>query len=321
VKTKAVGFQKAPMPSSPLAEHDPSSSEVYSTASAANSRDWRARSRTRSPEPVSGPAPRHKKSDPSHLSKSRTSLQHVESPGPMLDPDVNINGSKTMPRGSTFRKRLSETVWSGDSSTSKKKSSGGLEVEAEELEAAVATTYAREEREFDLAKAGQRARTVSNGSIPLQRHVSNASVSRDTSHHRRTSESSSSRPYVSPVQPATRRQRPSLDLTRQDVPKHGRNTNPKGSNGKDPILFTCTAVASFQPTRLKYAGLPFLTLEVGDVVNITKDAGRPSQHPDLEPVVSDGVDTLFVGTKLPDSSEGAPEVGWLWASFVMPFEK
>jgi len=61
-------------------------------------------------------------------------------------------------------------------------------------------------------------------------------------------------------------------------------------------------------------------LEVGDIVNITRDAGRPSQHPELEPVVSDGVDTLFIGTKLPDSSEGAPEVGWLWASFVMPFQ-
>jgi dynamin-binding protein len=93
-----------------------------------------------------------------------------------------------------------------------------------------------------------------------------------------------------------------------------------GSNGRDPILFTCTAVASFQPTRREYADLPFLSLEVGDIVNITKDAGRPSQHPGVEPVVSDGVDTLFIGTKLPDSSQGSPEVGWLWASFIMPFE-
>lgn len=86
-----------------------------------------------------------------------------------------------------------------------------------------------------------------------------------------------------------------------------------------PILFTCTAVANFDAGGFRYAGLPFLELEIGDVVNIVKDCGRPAQHPDLKPVVSDGIDTLFIGKRVPDGGD-SPEIGWLWASFVMPLE-
>jgi hypothetical protein len=86
-------------------------------------------------------------------------------------------------------------------------------------------------------------------------------------------------------------------------------------------MFTCTAVAVFTPKDMRYSGLPFLALDIGDLINIVKDAGRPAQHPELEPVVSDGVDTLFIGRKLPDNPEAEDyEVGWLWASFVMPLE-
>lgn len=239
---------------------------------------------------------------------------------------MHTSGSRTVPRGSSFRKRLSENIWVGDSTTRPRNQ--GLDVNTDELEAA---SRARKEREAELGAMGERRRALSNGSVSLQRHTSSGS-SHEPPHRRRTSDAteggpSSSHSRLARHSSSTRRQRPSVDIPRQALSEYSRNLGPKLDTtghrvlGEDaPVLFTCTAVAAFQPKRnFKYRGLPFLQLEIGDIVNITKDAGRPSQHPELEAVVSDGVDTLFIGTRLPDGSE-EPQIGWLWASFVMPFD-
>lgn len=220
-------------------------------------------------------------------------------------------------------------MWFGESSKKTEKSEpGGLELDIEELEAAVATTHAREEREADLVSAAKKA---SSESVPLARRPSNASITADPFRKRKISigkdpgSSGTRSRRMNSV--SSGRTRPSVDIPRNVMSEYSRSLVPTldmiGPTllGDDaPILFTCTAVAVFVPKGIRYSGLPFLDLEIGDLVNIIKDAGRPSQHPDLEPVVADGVDTLFIGRKLPDRPGAEAEVGWLWASFVMPLE-
>ena len=254
-----------------------------------------------------------------------------------MDASTSAGGSKTLPRGGSFRKRLSENMWFGDSSKKPERADpGGLELDADELEAALATTHAREEREAELAAAAKR---TSNEKASLGRRPSNASMGADPFRKRKVSlgkESGSSGVRSRRMNSVSSgRSRPSVDIPHNRMSEYSRSNMSEYSRSSvptldpvgptllsddAPIMFTCTAVAVFTPKDIRYAGLPFLSLDIGDLVNIIKDAGRPSQHPELEPVVSDGVDTLFIGRKLPDRPDAEAEVGWLWASFVMPLE-
>lgn len=335
--------------------------------------------------------------------------------------------AKTLPRGTSFRRRLSENMWSGEGNEKSappesKGVKGGLDIDPEELEAAVATTHAREEREAELVGIGiregvvprpglssstsapavngngptrQLSQSTSNNALrkkrPTHTRETTTSTSMDLSSHihvdlppsrqnqqqtqpppqrqyssqQPTPFSSSSSLQVVPEYPAARPRPGYLGRTRQVVSEYSPNMRPSSSlslladaaglgepsssktslnrssaggsrstaaysmasnlaganllSDDAPILFTCTAVANFDAGGFRYAGLPFLELEIGDVVNIVKDCGRPAQHPDLKPVVSDGIDTLFIGKRVPDGGD-SPEIGWLWASFVMPLE-
>ena len=243
---------------------------------------------------------------------------------------TSTSSSKVHPKStSSFRKRLSDATWFGDGSKKPDKAGKtGLELDPEEPEAALATTHAREEREADLISIGQRSSFIS-GEDALGRRPSHASLAelhrpRKVSTNK-GSGSSGTRPRR--IGSVSSRPRASVDGPRNVVSEYGRAlvptldaTGPSLFGDDAPIMFTCTAVAVFTPKDFRYAGLPFLALEIGDLVNIIKDAGRPAQHPALEPAVSDGVDTLFIGRKLPDDPGAEAEVGWLWASFVMPLE-
>ncbi|KIM30595.1 hypothetical protein M408DRAFT_7627 [Serendipita vermifera MAFF 305830] len=249
-----------------------------------------------------------------------------------LEASTSAGGSKTLPRGSSFRKRLSENMWFGEASKKTEKANqGGLELDVEELEAAVATTNAREEREAEVPYIAQKNGINSNDNANLARRPSNASMSADPFRKRKISlgkESGSSGARSRRMNSiSSGRSKPSVDIPRNAMSEYGRTlvptldaVGPSFLSDDAPIMFTCTAVAVFTPKKIRYAGLPFLYLDIGDLVNIVKDAGRPSDHPDLEPVVSDGIDTLFIGKKLPDRPGAEAEVGWLWASFVMPLE-
>ena len=66
------------------------------------------------------------------------------------------------------------------------------------------------------------------------------------------------------------------------------------------------------PPGARHQSLPFLDLEINDVVDILLEDGHPSQHPDLPIYVDDGDDCMLVGR---DEREN---IGWCLASFVMP---
>ncbi|PVG00358.1 hypothetical protein CPB86DRAFT_222203 [Serendipita vermifera] len=240
-----------------------------------------------------------------------------------------IPTSRTLPRGMSFRRRLTESMWFNEGSSK----GTGLEVDGEELEAALATTHAREDREAHLASVGFKANGPPYNEQSRDRKISTDSSTRETLRKRKPSHTKDSDVMAARAQrngstSSISRLRPSVDLgrPRQPVSEYGRalaptleSVGPAMLSDDSPILFTCTAVAPFEPQGLQYSGLPFLELEIGDIINIIKDAGRPSRHPLLKPVVLDGIDTLFIGKKLPDNG-GSPELGWLWASFVMPIE-
>lgn len=295
------------------------SSQTTSTGSIP--RDWgmgnlpgkRPKSRDREPS--------RKKSEPSEL--NAIAIGRPENMPNVIDKDTSAGGSKSVPRGSSFRRRLSENLWFGDST----EKSAGLDIDLDELEAAAATSHAREQREANIISTTQRFSTQSDGRAQLQRRgSSSSSMSLDPFRKRRTSDLNDASGVRNRLASPQGRARPSTGNPRHALSEYGRSLAPTldmlGPSllGHDaPILFTCTAVADFPPNNIEYASLPFLTLHVGDIINILKDAGRPSKHPQLVPVVTDGVDTLFIGRKVPETGE-LGEVGWLWASFVMPME-
>jgi len=61
-----------------------------------------------------------------------------------------------------------------------------------------------------------------------------------------------------------------------------------------------------------HLGLSFLTLDVGDVVDILLEDGHPSTHEGLPIYIDDGDDCMLVGRDERDN------IGWCLASFVMP---
>lgn len=275
------------------------------------------RSKSKDREPI------RKKSEPADLNAGITG--RLEDMPNTIDDALIAGGSKSVPRGSSFRRRISENLWFGDPT----EKGTGLDVDLDELEAAAATTHAREEREAEITSISQRLSTHSDPRTSLQRrNSSSSSMSLDTFRKRRTSAMNEPPGARSRLGSSQGRTRTGNDKPRQVLSEYGRSLAPSldmigpALLGHDaPILFTCSAVADFPSKNIEYAGLPFLTLRIGDVINIIKDAGRPSKHPQLTPVVSDGVDTLFIGKKVPDAGEtSGSEVGWLWASFVMPIE-
>ncbi|KAI6046273.1 hypothetical protein EDC04DRAFT_2864786 [Pisolithus marmoratus] len=64
------------------------------------------------------------------------------------------------------------------------------------------------------------------------------------------------------------------------------------------------------PPGVSYRGLPFFTLEYGDMYDVLREYGHPSTHVDLPLYVDDGEDCLLLGS----------EVGWALASFLVPVD-
>ncbi|EJD46907.1 hypothetical protein AURDEDRAFT_184148 [Auricularia subglabra TFB-10046 SS5] len=80
-------------------------------------------------------------------------------------------------------------------------------------------------------------------------------------------------------------------------------------------LYTCTAVhPCVPPTTEMYAGLPFLTLAVGDILEVLHEAGHPALHAEHLPIEiqEDEDDCLIVGR----DEQG--RVGWALASYLVP---
>ncbi|KAG9019916.1 hypothetical protein FS842_007745, partial [Serendipita sp. 407] len=128
--------------------------------------------------------------------------------------DFDANHSRTVPRAPSFRKRLSENIWFGDSNSK----DTGLEIDVDELEAAVATTHAREEREAVLSSLGTREQSqqATNGS--LHRKPS-SSLSINALRKRKTSNTTDSGVSF------TRQPRPGAANRPRQVSEYGRSLN------------------------------------------------------------------------------------------------
>ncbi|KAI0253767.1 hypothetical protein BJV78DRAFT_167551 [Lactifluus subvellereus] len=82
-----------------------------------------------------------------------------------------------------------------------------------------------------------------------------------------------------------------------------------------PALYGCRVIHTFDPPQgVKYYGLPFFKLYLGDVYQVLKEAGHPSRHRDLPLFVDEGEDCLLLAR----DSSGA--LGWLLASFLFPVD-
>lgn len=78
-------------------------------------------------------------------------------------------------------------------------------------------------------------------------------------------------------------------------------------------LYVVTCVHPFHPPPgAIHLDLPFLSLQINDVVDILLEDGHPSTHANLPIYVDDGDDCMLVGRDEQDN------IGWCLASFVMP---
>jgi hypothetical protein len=81
------------------------------------------------------------------------------------------------------------------------------------------------------------------------------------------------------------------------------------------ILYECAAVSPFDVGReIKYEGIAFHKLRIGDRLGILKEAGHPCTHPNLPISVDDGEDCLLLAR----DNDGL--VGWVFASFLVPVD-
>ena len=88
-----------------------------------------------------------------------------------------------------------------------------------------------------------------------------------------------------------------------------------------PTRFICAVVANYKPSLPPYAGFDWLDLEVRQHVDIVVEAGPPSAHPGVKPVVDDGEDMLLIARRYRQDIRGyRVEVGWVWASFIIPVQ-
>jgi len=88
-----------------------------------------------------------------------------------------------------------------------------------------------------------------------------------------------------------------------------------------PTRFICSVVANYKPSLPPYARFDWLDLETGQEVDIIVEAGPPTAHPEVKPVVDDGEDMLLIARRYRQDIRGyRVEIGWVWASFIIPVQ-
>ena len=87
-------------------------------------------------------------------------------------------------------------------------------------------------------------------------------------------------------------------------------------------LYTTRVIHACEPPPgVSYRGLPFFTLEHGDMFDVLREYGHPSTHADLPLYVDDGEDCLLlVRARGKGGGCGEGEVGWALASFLIPVD-
>ena len=99
----------------------------------------------------------------------------------------------------------------------------------------------------------------------------------------------------------------------QQTPDHEQNGDPDPPVPEHETLYIVSCVHPFQPPEgVTHLDLPFLTLDVGDVVDILLEDGHPSTHENLPIYVDEGDDCMLVGRDERD------RIGWCLASFFLP---
>ncbi|KAG8687924.1 hypothetical protein FRC08_011708 [Ceratobasidium sp. 394] len=97
-------------------------------------------------------------------------------------------------------------------------------------------------------------------------------------------------------------------------------SGPRGSThsgssrmAQQPVLYAAAAIHPFDPeTDATHLGLPFLTLRIGDTLEILVEAGHPSEHSNL-PIQYDDAPDCMLAARSEDGVEG-----WALASYLMP---
>lgn len=81
------------------------------------------------------------------------------------------------------------------------------------------------------------------------------------------------------------------------------------------VKYRCEVIHTCRPPGpVSYYSFPFFTLEVGDKLEVLREAGHPNVHPKLPLQVDDGEDCLLL---VRDSKRN---VGWALASFLIPLD-
>ncbi|KAF8325437.1 uncharacterized protein EI90DRAFT_2140053 [Cantharellus anzutake] len=104
-----------------------------------------------------------------------------------------------------------------------------------------------------------------------------------------------------------------LSVTPGEPPGAEPNGDPDPPVAEHETLYIVSCVHPFRPPEgVTHLDLPFLSLDVGDVVDILLEDGHPSTHENLPIYVDEGDDCMLVGRDEQD------RIGWCLASFVMP---
>lgn len=152
--------------------------------------------------------------------------------------------------------------------------------------------------------------------------VRSASSSASTSTHRPHSHSKSKSKSRSPSRGHHSRshsvppEAPPIPSQTQNVrfeEEEGERLEPPTPPSMYDTLYVVSCVHPFHPPPGAFhINLPFLTLEINDVVDILLEDGHPSTHKGLPIYVDDGDDCMLIGRDERDN------IGWCLASFVMP---
>lgn len=96
-------------------------------------------------------------------------------------------------------------------------------------------------------------------------------------------------------------------------PGTGSSTPSSRLSHSQPVLYAAAAIHPFSPsTSATHLGLPFLTLKIGDTLEILVEAGHPSEHSNL-PIEYDDAPDCMLAARSEDGVEG-----WALASYLMP---
>lgn len=174
---------------------------------------------------------------------------------------------------------------------------------------------------YEHPSASSRTLVAGDGREICEEETLRGRISRKPSMKRRLTDSlrppnsSTSRNRRSPSLPSVK----GLAISPQPSPSQPSFNASVGYGGRGvssiPPMYECHAVHECHPPEgVSYRGIPFCTIEVGDIFDVLQESGHPSSHPDLPLVLDEGEDCLLL------VRDRTGEIGWALASFLLPLD-